>query len=169
MDPAEKQRNYELAEQLLSEQSFGAALIAGLVAAILSAGIYGVVKSLSEGFYYSILAAGLGVFVGVAMQFLGRGIDRKFALVAAGYALLTCLLGNMFAVVMNVARALAVSPFDVLLDTANAELCGWMTTDLHIADLMFWLIGIGGAAYFARRPLTRKERLALHIHEMRHL
>ena len=168
MDSVEKQRNYELAEKLLSEQNFGAAVIAGVVAIILSAGIYGIVKSLSEGLYYTILAAGIGVVIGFTMQFLGRGIDRKFALVASVYALLGCVLGNMFAVVMHVARATVVSPFDVLLNTAISELYRWMFTDLHFADLMFWIIGIGGAAYFARRPLTREEGLALHTYKMRH-
>lgn len=36
MDSVEKQRNYELAEKLLLEQIFGAAVIAGVVAAILT-------------------------------------------------------------------------------------------------------------------------------------
>jgi hypothetical protein len=76
------------------------------------------------------------------------------------------MLGNMFAVVMHVARAIVVSPFDVLLNTAISELYGWMFTDLHFADLMFWIIGIGGAAYFARRPLTREEGLALHTYKI---
>jgi hypothetical protein len=166
MDSVEKQRNYELAEKLLSEQNFGAAVIAGVVAMILSAGIYGIVKSLSESLYYSILAAGIGVVIGCTMQFLGRGIDRKFALVASAFALLGCMLGNMFAVVMRVARAIVVSPFDVLLNTAISELYGWMFKDLHIADLMFLIIGIGGAAFFARRPLTREEGLALHTYKI---
>lgn len=68
MDQVEKQRNYELAEKLLSEQNFVAAAIAGAVAMILLAGIYGVVKSLSEGLYYSILAALFGVVIGLTMK-----------------------------------------------------------------------------------------------------
>ena len=168
MDSVEKLRNCELAEKLLSEQNFGAALIAGAVAMFLSAGIYGIVKSLLDSLYYSILAAGIGIGIGFTIRFLGRGIDRKFALVASVYALLGCMLGNMFAVVMDVARAIVVSPFDVLLNTAASDLYGWMFTDLHFADLMFWIIGIGGAAYFARRPLTREEGLALHTYKMRH-
>jgi hypothetical protein len=41
-----------------------------------------------------------------------------------------------------------------------------MFKDLHIADLMFLIIGIGGAAFFARRPLTREEGLALHTYKI---
>lgn len=168
MDSGEKQRNYELAEKLLSEQKFGVAVIAGFVAMILSAGIYGIVKSLSEGLYYSVLAAGIGIVIGVTMQFLGRGIEGKFALVASVFAILGCMLGNMFAVVMHVARRIVVSPFDVLLTTEISELYEWMFTNLRFADLMFWAIGIGSAAYFSRRSLTSEEGLALHTYKMRH-
>lgn len=168
MDPVEKQRNYELAEKLLSEQNFVAAAIAGAVAMTLSAGIYGVVKSLSEGLYYSILAALFGVVIGLTMQFLGKGIDTKFAVVASVYAALGCFLSNMFAVVMHAARANVVSPFDILLNSPTSQLYGWMFKDLHFADVMFWIIGIGGAAYLARRPLTRDEGLALYTYKMMH-
>lgn len=166
MESAEKQRNYELAEKLLSEQNFGVAVVAGLVATILSAGTYGIAKSLAEGVYYSISGAVLGVLIGVAMQVLGRGVDRKYVVVASVFALSACLLGNMFAVVMDVARATAVSPFDVLRNTAISELYDWLFKNLHFADLMFWSIGTGGAAYFARRSLTREESLALHTYKM---
>ena len=39
------------------------------------------------------------------MQFLGRGIDNKFAIAAVVYTIAGCLLGNVFRV---------VSPLDVL-------------------------------------------------------
>lgn len=166
MDAVDKQRNYDLAAKLLAEQNFGAAIIAGIVAMVLSAGIYGIVKALADNLYYSILAAGIGVAIGFTMQFLGRGIDKKFALFASVFSLLGCMLGNMFAVVMNIAMATAVSPFDVMQDSAWSELYRWMFAELRFADLMFWVIGIGGAAYFARRPLTREEGLALHTYKM---
>ena len=42
MKEEEKQKNYELAERLLSEQNFTAAVIAGAVATLLSAVAYGI-------------------------------------------------------------------------------------------------------------------------------
>ncbi len=166
MEPAEKQRNYVLAEELLAEQNFAAAIIAGVVAMIIAAGIYGVAKSVSESLYYSILAAGLGVAIGFAMQYVGRGIATKFTVAAAACAALGCLLSNLFAVAMRIARALVVSPFDVIRNTPVSELYEWLFRGLHFADVMFWIIGIGGAAYFARRPLTREESLAVHTYKM---
>ncbi|MBT8099110.1 MAG: hypothetical protein KJO82_05140 [Gammaproteobacteria bacterium] len=167
MDSAEKQRNYALADRLLSEQNFAAAAIAGAIAMILSAGIFGLIKSVSDGPWYSISGAGIGIMIGFAMQYLGRGIGWKYSLVAAVYAILGCLLGNLFAVVMDVAQAIAVSPLDVFANTAYSTLYEWMFKNASIADQMFWLIGIGSAAYFATRPLTREQGLALHIYKMR--
>ena len=169
MDPVEKQRNVELAAKLLSEQNFLAAFIAGAVAMTLSAAAYGIVKSLSEGFYlfYSIAAAGIGVVIGFTMQFLGRGINKRFAVVAAVYALLGCMLGNLFAVVMDIARATGVSPLDLLLATETSTLYDWMFRNLHAADLMFWFMGVGAAAYFSRRALSREQMLALYAYRMK--
>jgi hypothetical protein len=164
MKPDEKQRLCDLAEELLQQQNFVAAVIAGAVAMILAAAIYGIAKSLWEGIYpfYSIFAAGIGLAVGYAMQFLGRGIQARFAVVAAIYAFIGCVLGNMLAVVMRMARATAVSPLDIVMNVTRSEWREWMFSDMHVADLMFWLIGIGAAAYFSRRPLTREEGLALY-------
>lgn len=166
MDSLEKQRNYDLAAKLLTQQNFGTAVISGLIAMVLSAGLYGIVKALADNLYYSILAAGIGIAIGLTMQFLGRGIERNFAVAASVLALLGCMLGNMFAIVTKFALANAESPFGVLHNAEVSELYRWMFSELRFADLMFWAIGIGGAAYFSRRPLTREEGLALHTYKL---
>ena len=165
MDQEEKQRNYDLASSLLSEQNFAAAAISGAIAMILVAGLYGAMAS--GGMAYSFMAAGIGVAIGFTMQFLGRGIDTKFAVVASVYAVLGCLLGNLFAGVIYVARVNSVSTFDVLLRTPPSELASWIAADLQFVDLVFWIAAIGAAAYFAKRRLSREEGLAIHMNEMR--
>jgi len=165
MDQEEKQRNYELAEKLLSEQNFGGAAILGAVAMILAAGAYGLMGS--SGTTYSFMAAGIGLAVGLTMQYLGRGIDTKFAVVASVYAITGCLLGNLFAVVIHVARVNVVSPFEVLLRTPLSELASWIVSDLQFADLIFWIAAIGAAGYFVKRRLSREEALAIGMYEIR--
>jgi dipeptide/tripeptide permease len=86
MDQEEKQRNYEKAEILLSEQNFAAAVIAGAVATVLAAAIYGIVVA-RWSFSYGFAAAGIGIAIGISMQYLGRGIEMKFAVAAAAYTL----------------------------------------------------------------------------------
>ncbi len=167
MEQEEKQRNYDLAEELLSEQNFIVAVIAGAVAMILAAGIYSVMTSASGGFSYSFMAAAIGIAIGFTMQYFGRGIAMKFAVVASIYAILGCILGNLFAAVLYVARANQISPFDVLLNVPASEMSGWVFADLQFADLIFWIAAVGGAVYFVKRRLSREEGVALHMYEMR--
>ena len=86
MDQADKQRNYELAEKLLSEQNFVAAVIVGAVATLLAATIYGIVVA-KWNFSYGFAAAGIGIVVGISMQYLGRGIEMKFTVAASVYTI----------------------------------------------------------------------------------
>ena len=168
MEEEEKQRHYALAEKLLSEQNFVPAVIAGAIATILAAGIYGVIALGSGGVAYSFMAAGIGVVIGLTMQFLGRGISTRFAIVASIYAVLGCILGNLFVVVLYAARANQVSPFDVLLNIPPSELLTWAFAGMGFADMIFWIAAIAAAAYFVKRRLSREEGAALHIYEMKH-
>lgn len=84
MNDEEKQKNYELAEKLISEQNFAAAIIAGAFATLLAAVAYGITVELWA-FSYGFAAAGVGIIVGLSIGFLGRGISTKFAVAAALY------------------------------------------------------------------------------------
>ena len=139
MDQEEKQRNYDLASTLLSEQKFAAAAISGAVAMILAAGLYGAMAS--GGIAFSFMAAGIGVAIGFTMRFLGRGIDTIFAVVASVYAVLGCLLGNLFASVIYVAQVNSISAFDVFIHTPPNELASWIAADMQFVDLIFWIVG----------------------------
>ena len=59
----EKQKNYELAEKLISEQNFTAAVIAGAIAMLLAAVAYGIVVKVLP-ISYGFAAGGVGVVVG---------------------------------------------------------------------------------------------------------
>jgi hypothetical protein len=86
MNQEDKQRNYELAENLISEQNFVAAVIAGAVATLLAAAIYGITTAIWN-FSYGFAAAGIGIVVGISMQNPGPGIKMKFAVVASVYTI----------------------------------------------------------------------------------
>lgn len=47
MNEEDKQRNYELAEKMISEQNFAAAVTVGAVATLLAAAIYGITTAAS--------------------------------------------------------------------------------------------------------------------------
>ncbi len=166
MDQEEKQQNYALAKKLLSEQNFSAAVVAGAVATVLAAMIYGMITSTWD-FAYSFAAAGIGIVVGLAMQYLGRGITAKFTVMAAVYTVAGCMLGNFFTAVMNVARAHKASPIDVLLGDFGPVRVNGFESGILIVDLVFWMVAISAAIFLVKRPLSRSEGLAIHTYAMK--
>ena len=164
MDQAEKLKNVELGRKLVSEQNFARAFVAGLLAMLVAAVIYGAFAS--GGGTFGFMAAAIGLAVGFTMQAAGHGIDAKFGVVASILAVVGCLLGNLFAVVFYVAEVSDVSATRVLFETPASELFAWLTDTLQFADLLFWLLAMGAAGYFVNRRLSREERLAVGMYRM---
>ena len=166
MNDEEKQKNYELAEKLISEQNFAAAAIAGAVATLLAAAAYGIIVE-TWPFSYGFAVAGVGIVIGLSMGFLGRGISMKFAVVAAVYTIAGCVLGNLFVKVMNLAQATATSPIDVLRNNSLSALAEWSIAGLSLIHLVYWFVAVVCAVFLAKRPLSRSARLAIGLYELR--
>ena len=162
----EKQKNYALAEKLISEQNFAAAVIVGAVATLLAAAAYGITVA-TWAFSYGFAAAGVGIVIGLSMQFLGRGISMKFAVVATVYTITGCVLGNLFRVIMEQAQANATSPIDVLRNNSLSVLAEWSVSYVSLVDLVYWFVAVVCAVFLVKRPLSRSERLAIGLYELR--
>lgn len=166
MSEQEKQANCAVADKLISEQNFSAAIVVGAVATVLAAVAYGITVArwpLSHGF----AAAGVGTVIGLSMGFLGRGISMKFAVAAASYTVAGCVLGNLFRVVMHMAQGTATSPIDVVRMNSISMLAERALDNVSLIDLVFWLVAVFAAVFLARRPLSRSERLAIGLYELR--
>lgn len=166
MHDEEKQQNYELAEKLISEQNFTAAVVAGAVATVLAAVAYGIVVE-AWPFAYGFAAAGVGCVIGFFMGFLGRGISMKFSVVAASYTIVGCVLGNLFEKIVNLTQANAASPIDVLQGNSLSVLARWSVSGLSLIHLVFWFVAVIAAVFLAKRPLSRAQRLAIGMLELR--
>lgn len=166
MRDEEKHKHYEVAEKLLAEQNFTAALVAGALTTLLAAVAYGVTVSIWT-YSYGFAAAGVGMVIGLTIGYLGRGITTRFGVLAALYTFAGCLLGNLVRVVLELARPGAGSPADVLHDNSLPQLATRSLSGLSPVDLVYLLIAIFAAVFFARRPLSRADRLALGLYEMR--
>ncbi len=166
MHEEEKQENYELAEKLISEQNFAAAVIVGAVATFLAAVAYGIIVA-TWPFSYGFAAAGIGVVIGISMQFLGRGISMKFAAVATVYTIAGCLLGNLFRVIMEQVRGTGTSPIDPLRNNSLSTLAEWSVSYVSLIDLVYWFVAVVAAVFLAKRPLSRAQRLAIGMLELR--
>jgi len=166
MNQEDRQRNYALAENLISEQNFAAAVIVGAVATVLAAVIYGITTAVWN-FSYGFAAVGIGIAVGISMQYLGRGIRTRFAVVASVYTIVGCVLGNLFRVIMYLARENAISPLDVIRNNDFSDLAARAVSYVSYIDLIFWCVAVWFAVFLVKRPLSRSDRLAIGMYELR--
>ncbi len=166
MNQEVRQQYDDLAEKLLSEQNFGAAVVSGAVATVLAAVIYGVITS-TWNFAYSFAAAGIGIVIGLTMQYSGRGITTIFAVMAGVYTVAGCMLGNFFTAVIDTARTYSASPIDVLLGSFGPVRANWFVSGILLVDLVFWTVAVSGAVFLVKRPLSRSEGLAIHMYAMK--
>ena len=166
MDDEEKHKHYELANKLISEQNFAAAVVVGAVATLLAAAAYGISVA-TWAYSYGFAAAGVGIVIGLSMGFLGRGISAKFAVVATLYTITGCAIGNLFRVIIELAQASATSPIDVFRNNSLSVLVERSISSLSFVDLVFWFVAVFCAVFLAKRSLSRSERLAIGMFELR--
>jgi hypothetical protein len=101
------------------------------------------------------------------MGFLGRGISMKFSVMAAVYTIAGCVLGNLFVKIVNLVQATAASPIDVVQSKSLSVLAQWSVSGLSLIHLVFWFVAVFAAVFLAKRPLSRAQRLAIGMLELR--
>jgi hypothetical protein len=141
----------------IAELDFDSNLIMGLVggigAMLVSAVIWGIFTYLTE-FQISWMAIGVGFFVGLAVQKLGKGKSLIFGISGAVLSLLGCLLGNFLFYNGVIAKEWGVPFFSVLLATSFdlAAIIEIFTLAFDFRDLLFYAL----AAYIGFRTSMSK-------------
>ena len=162
MKPEEKQRHLELAEELLKEQNFGAAVISGAIATVIGGGIYAVAALLAGGQSVSVLVIVIGAAIGFIMQYLGRGITTQFSLAAAAFGLVSYPLARLCTIALYTTKAEHISLFELFSSERLIAMWAWVFSGIRLVDLIFWIAAVGLAAYFSRRRLSRDEDEAIY-------
>jgi hypothetical protein len=143
-----------------AEQSMPLALAAGVVAALVGAGIWAVVTD-STGFTIGWMAVGVGFIVGYSVRFLGKGIERPFQYVGAACALLGCVLGNYLAVAGLAAQDMHLDVFTVISRIPLNQVGSLMQASFQPIDLLFYAIAVYEGYRFSLRRITPAELAAL--------
>ena len=142
------------AKTLLAEQNFPAAVVAGLIAAALAGIAYGIVVY-KWPFSYGFAAAGVGMFVGFWMQFLGRGIDLKFGVAAGVFTVGGILLGKLTLAVIHLAPARVSSMFDVFTNDKLTWAYMEQYLTISLIELVYWFVAVFAAVFLSKRALSR--------------
>lgn len=138
-------------ETLRSEQKLIPGAAAGLVAALVGAGVWAGVTVATE-YQIGWMAVGIGFLVGLAVRHVGKGVDSAFGIVAAALALLGCAIGNVVSISYFIGMNEAI-PFMQIVAQLNAGLIAdILVSTFEPMDALFY----GLAAYFGYKYAFRE-------------
>lgn len=143
-------------EKLRLEQNLPMAIVAGVVTALIGAIVWAVI-TVGTGFQIGYMAIGVGLLVGYGINFLGKGIDQIFGIIGGLFALLGCVLGNMFSLIGFAAIEFNVNYFEIISTIDMAILLDAMVESFSFIDLIFYGIAIYEGYHFAFRKITEEE------------
>jgi hypothetical protein len=119
--PIDPEKLRELKTSVRSRQSLTLGALGAVGGSILGILVWGVVSA-SYDRELSMMALIVGLFVGIGMRILGRGIDLRFSLAAAVWAALASVVGNVIGYSAALAGVDDQSFLDALRTTLRPEL-----------------------------------------------
>ena len=132
-------------------QNLPVALIAGAAAAILGAIVWAVV-SFETGYQIGYMAIAVGFLVGFAVR-LGKGVDQIFGILGGVLALIGCLLGNFFSIILFVCKQQNLNVLSTLTTLNYAKAPAIMSAAFSPMDLVFYAIAVyEGYRFSFHRP-----------------
>jgi len=150
----------DMVEKLRMEQNLPRAIIAGLAAALISAGLWAVI-TIATDYMIGYMAVAVGAFVGFAIRFAGKGIDRIFGIWGAALSLFGVLLGYFFTIVGIFANYAEMDFFETLINFNFDLLSSVMEEILGPIDFLFFGIAIYEGYKFSFKPITEKDLVEL--------
>lgn len=156
----DKEPSAEDARRLFAAQSVRNAVMASLITIILFS-MFWATMSVMTGRIIPPMTLVLGIFVGLAVRRAGRGLDWRFPAIAAGFAIIGSLIGNIVVAAAFTAPVLGTDTLTVLRNTTALTWPVFFDEVMTPADLVFALFSAGLAAFYANRPISRAQNLAL--------
>ena len=142
-------------EEIKGYENLTYALLGGLGMVCVSALLWAMV-TVSTGYQVGYMAVGVGLIIGFSTRFFGAGIDPKFGYVGAGFALLACLLGNLFSQIGFISEAESISPYEVLSLLDLNMIVALYSDTFSPMDILFYGIAIFEGYKFAFRKIEEE-------------
>ena len=150
--------------RVLAAQSVRNAVVASLITIILFSIVWAMLST-RIGSIYPWMTLILGILIGLAVRRAGLGLDWRFPVIAAGFAALGSLVGNVVVAAAFTAPQLGTSTLTVLRNLTALTWPVFFDEVMTPADLVFVLFAAGLAAFYANRRLTRAQYLAVRLWE----
>ena len=145
---------------LLDEQSLLHASLGALLALVILNAMWSYSSLLFDRFFPwgSIVQ---GFLIGRAVRHFGRGLDWRFPLLAAVFAVGGGLTGSFAASLNLTAREFNVSALSLITEVSWYTVETFFMRDFGVVGLIYTLTAAVIAAFYARRRLDRYEEVAL--------
>ena len=143
-------------ERLKLEQNLPLGFLAGAVACLAGAGLWALITVITE-YQIGYMAVAVGLMVGFAIRYAGKGIDQIFGIMGAGLSLIGCLLGNFLSMVGFAANSENVGFIDTLVSIDVSVIPQVMMDTFSPIDLLFYGLAIYEGYKFSFRPITEEE------------
>ncbi len=128
------------------------ALVGGLAAAVIGALVWAVITVTTK-FQIGFMAVGVGFLVAWAVRTLGKGRDTTFGIIGGVFALLGCLLGNLFSACGFIAGQASEPVISVTLRVLGnpASIATLLQETFQGMDLLFYAIAVYEGYKLSRR------------------
>jgi hypothetical protein len=157
VDPVQLQYAFQ---RLRVEQNLAGGVVAGLVAALIGAGVWALVTVLS-GYQIEWMAVGVGFLVGFAVRWMGKGIDQVFGIAGSILSLLGCALGNLLTVCAMISSQFGVPLLEVILRLDVNLVMELMVETFNVMDVLFYGIAIYEGYRLSFRQVSGEEMTRL--------
>lgn len=150
----------EEGKRLLAAQSVRNAIMASVITIIVFSIVWSMLSTLI-GSIYPWMAMIMGGLIGLAVRRAGFGLDWRFPVIAAVFAVIGALVGNIVVAAAFTAPQLGTDTFTVLRSLTALTWPVFFDEVMTPADIVYALFAAGLAAFFANRRLSREQYLAL--------
>lgn len=136
--------------------------IAGFLTAIICGVLWAVVTNVTH-YKIGLVAVGIGLLVGFAVRYAGRGHSLVYGVVGAVLALMGCLLGNFLAVLLILSADQSIPLMELIKYFLSypADILSLMQVAFEPIDLLFYGIALYEGFRFSMITPKRKPAAAV--------
>ncbi len=145
-----------LTAQIKSRESLPLGILAGAAGALIGAAGWATITA-TTGYRIGYAAIGVAFLVGYGMRTFGNGVARPFGIAGAALALVGCVIGNLAAVIAEIAKTHDIPYLDILHRIDPAKLPGLLVDSFQPMDVLFYGIALYFGYKYSLRRLTKEE------------
>ena len=140
-------------DKLRKQQNMKLAILGGLSAFLFCSVLWALLTRITD-YQVGYMAIGIGLIVGFAVRYSGRGYHWKFGLIGAIYSVLSIIVGNLIMVAQYISHTENIPHFDVIITVYFEIILAIILSLFESIDILFY----GIAMYVAFKISYRRSQ-----------